>query len=100
MTEQLSSYWLTFRSRKKSELVSEGTPKHTAQTLADREARARQFTEQLAGREAALTAKLITDYRSDGTYSTYAAVNPEVIPPHLSGGARAWSQGRFRAAIH
>jgi len=84
---------------RKRELVRSGMIASEARAWAIREATSRQDAVPIIGREAALSACLIKDIRSDGTYSIFLKISVGDVPEHLRDRAMAQDISHTRPDI-
>lgn len=99
-TFPLSPFWTDWRQARTKQLRVEGMPLLVAITLAENEAETRARASRLVGQEAALSAKIMTEYRPDGTFGTYIVIDPDNVPPHLLPATRAWANATPSPKCH
>jgi hypothetical protein len=96
----LSKHWRNWRKRRKHELIAQGLDAASARLWSGREARCKQDTEALIGREATIESDLVVKIRFDGTYAMYVSVPVRAIPTEYLGRAKAWDGPAASSASH
>ena len=88
---KLSRDFEQWRRARRRELLALGFDAQDAYLNAKGEALARQAAVGIVGKDAALTLELLTQFRSDGTFSRYLIAPESKIPPELRSRAEAWA---------
>ncbi|MGO8091628.1 hypothetical protein AB9E29_31320 [Rhizobium leguminosarum] len=88
---RLSRDFEKYRRARRRELIKLGIPRSDAHEAAKSEALGRQAMVPVLGKEAALTSKILTKLRMDGTFAQFLVVPEHEVPPDLRDRAEAWA---------